>query len=113
MMITALKNALADYEEYLHFEDVGHAIKITVTTFIKDIHKFDALNQILYTNYNARYTPSDKVNKVNAFYVVSKPAMAEPKSFGDKPMLLIIAEGLEYEAKKLLEMAKDCRSQCQ
>ena len=112
-MITALKNALADYEEFLNFEDLGHAIKITVTTFIKDRHKFDALNQILYTNYNARYTPYDKDNKGNAFYVVSKPVKSEPKSFGDKPFLLTVAEGLEYEAKKLLEMAKDCRSQCQ
>jgi hypothetical protein len=72
-MIDALKKALADYEEYLHFEDVGYAIKITVVKFIKDKRKFDAINKILYTEYNARYTPFVKEPKTNAYYMIDKP----------------------------------------
>ena len=114
MMITALKNALADYESYLSFNDQPdkNEVFVEITTFITDRNKFSAIAEILKTQFDSKFVPYDRQTKHNAFFIVPKTRKAEPKSFGDKPMLLIIAEGLEYEAKKLLEMAKDCRSQC-
>ena len=36
-----------------------------------------------------------------------------PKSMEGEPFLITIAKALEYQAKNLLKMAEDCRSQCQ
>jgi len=49
--------------------------------------------------------------KYGKLTVIEKGKVPQPTSLSDKPLLLQIAEGLEYEAEKLLEMAKDCRKQ--
>ena len=51
--------------------------------------------------------------KYGELTVLGSAPKAMPKSLEGEPFLITVAKGLEYEAKKLMEMAKDCRSQCQ
>jgi len=112
-MINILKKALADYEEYLSFIDHPdkNEVFVEITKFIIDKNKFAAVADILKTQFDSKFVPYDHKTKHNAYFIIQKTATAKPTEFEDKPLLLQVAEGLEYEAKKLLEMARDCRRQ--
>jgi len=115
-MFDALKKALADFEyekdkqgkpkQILAFTDEPTRILVTVVNYTK---KFNDIRDIL-GNYNAEYHPFQKEGKRPAYWVIQKGRTAVARNFEDKPVVIKVAEGLEYEASVLLKMAKDLRS---
>ena len=79
-MIEELKKALADYvyinkKEVLQFTDQGDTVKVEIVKFIYDHHVFDAINEILLTKYNAKYSPYVKQPHQNAYYIIPKASI--------------------------------------
>lgn len=75
-MIDAVKKALADYAEFLTFEDRENTIKIRITKFLP-ANKFQTVYEILVDNYAAKYTARVNEPETDAFFIIMKSQSAK------------------------------------
>ena len=108
-MIDSVKKALADYEKYLKITDENNIIKVEITGYIAKAETFNAISEIIWTQYNAEYTPFQKNPKRNAYFTVQK---AQPTRVGTVKDSVIVAlrgyaEEAEQNAESFRRMADD------